>query len=93
MAATLGSPAGIGDEHFEGADQDSKEKIGKKENEAEETLCEERNNRWEMVFTAWIREIAPGLFLGNFKASYNQEMLRKNCINAIVSLTDARWVW
>ncbi|RAL04148.1 uncharacterized protein BO80DRAFT_348032 [Aspergillus ibericus CBS 121593] len=46
-----------------------------------------------MAFTARMREIVPGLFLGNVKASYDREMLQENCINAIVSLTDARWVW
>ncbi|KAE8371806.1 dual specificity phosphatase [Aspergillus bertholletiae] len=46
-----------------------------------------------MAFTARMREIVPGLYLGNVEASYKRDMLRKNCINAIVSLTDARWVW
>lgn len=90
MSAPLGLPAGIGDEHFEGANQNSKEKI--KENEAEDALCE-RNRRWEMASKARMREIVSGLFLGNVKASYDQQMLRENRINAMISLTDARWVW
>ncbi|CEO59431.1 Putative Dual specificity phosphatase, catalytic domain protein [Penicillium brasilianum] len=39
-----------------------------------------------------MRQIVPGLFLGNVEASYKREMLQENHINAIVSLTDARWV-
>ncbi|KAF2477154.1 dual specificity phosphatase, partial [Lindgomyces ingoldianus] len=42
---------------------------------------------------ARMREIVPGLLLGNVEASHHREMLRENRINAIVSLTDARWVW
>lgn len=48
---------------------------------------------WEAAFTAWMRPIVPDLFLGNVEASYKQKMLQENRINAIVSLTDARWVW
>ncbi|KAL2823224.1 hypothetical protein BDW59DRAFT_149095 [Aspergillus cavernicola] len=51
----------------------------------------EQNKKWEMVSTAHKRQIVPGLFLGNAKASYNQAMLQENHINAIVSLTDA-WI-
>lgn len=53
---------------------------------------EDRNKKWEMAFTARMRQIVPGLFLGNVEASYKREMLQENCIDAIVSLTDARWV-
>lgn len=54
---------------------------------------EDRNKKWEMAFTARMRLIVPGLFLGNVEASYKREMLQENCIDAIVSLNDARWVW
>lgn len=53
----------------------------------------ERNRRWEMAYRARMRQIVPGLFLGNVEASHKLEMLQQNHINAIVSLTDARWVW
>lgn len=53
----------------------------------------DRNKRWEMASKARMRQIVPGLFLGNVEASYRQDMLRENRINAILSLTNARWVW
>ncbi|KAJ9202478.1 hypothetical protein DTO164E3_2918 [Paecilomyces variotii] len=62
-------------------------------NATREISQQERNKKWEMAFTARMRQIVPGLFLGNVEASYKREMLQKNHINAIVSLTDARWVW
>ncbi|KAJ5907800.1 dual specificity phosphatase catalytic domain protein [Penicillium taxi] len=51
----------------------------------------ERKKKGEMAFTARMRQIVPGLFLGNVGASHKREMLQENHINAIVSLTDARW--
>jgi dual specificity phosphatase 12 len=42
---------------------------------------------------ARMRQIVPDLFLGNAQASHKREMLEGNHINAIVSLTNARWVW
>jgi len=82
MAASLGSLTSIPDkEHSEGGKQDDKENMGE----------EERNRRWKMADAARMREIVPGLFLGNIEASINRDMLLENCINAIVSLTDARW--
>lgn len=53
---------------------------------------EERQKRWQMAYTARMRQIVPGLYLGNVEASHKREMLQENHINAIVSLTDARWV-
>ncbi|KAJ5189661.1 dual specificity phosphatase Yvh1 [Penicillium cf. griseofulvum] len=53
---------------------------------------DERNKKWEMAFTARMRQIVRGLFLGNVKASYDRDLLQKNRINTIVSFTDARWV-
>lgn len=53
----------------------------------------DKNKKWEAAFTARMRQIVPGLFLGNVEASHKREMLQENRINAIVSLTDARWVW
>lgn len=61
--------------------------------EKTERNTEDRNRKWEMAFTTRMRQAVPGLFLGNVKASYKQEMLKENRINAMVSLTDARWVW
>ncbi|EAW14957.1 dual specificity protein phosphatase family protein [Aspergillus clavatus NRRL 1] len=46
-----------------------------------------------MAFTARMRQIVPGLFLGNVEASFNGTLLRDNGINAVLSLTDARWEW
>jgi dual specificity phosphatase 12 len=54
---------------------------------------EDRKKKWDMSFTARMRQIVPGFFLGNVEASYKRAMLRENGINAMVSLTDARWVW
>ncbi|CAG8373109.1 unnamed protein product [Penicillium salamii] len=53
----------------------------------------ERNKKWKMAFTAWLRQIVPGLFLRNVQGSCKRDLLQKNHIDAIVSLTDARWVW
>lgn len=61
--------------------------------EKAERNTEDRNRKWELASTARMRPFVPGLFLGNVEASYKQEMLRENRINAIVSLTEARWVW
>jgi dual specificity phosphatase 12 len=63
------------------------------ENSTREITQEERNKKWERAFTARMKQIVPGLFLGNVEASHNREMLQENHINEIVSLTDARWVW
>lgn len=63
------------------------------ENTAGKNGEKDRNKKWEMAFTARMRQIVPGLFLGNVEASHKREMLQENHINAIVSLTDARWVW
>lgn len=38
-------------------------------------------------------QIVPGLILGHVEASHNRDLLHENRITAIVSLTDARWVW
>lgn len=37
----------------------------------------EKNKKWEMAFKAWMRQIAPGLFLGNVEATYadNRDLL------------------
>ncbi|CAG8368453.1 unnamed protein product [Penicillium salamii] len=53
----------------------------------------ERNKRWEMAYKARMRQIVPGLFLGNVEASYKRQMLQENQINTIVSLTSARFAW
>ncbi|KAJ6003900.1 dual specificity phosphatase Yvh1 [Penicillium herquei] len=63
------------------------------ENTVVEDMEKDRNKKWEMAFAARVRQIVPGLVLGNVEASYNRELLQENRINAIVSLTDARWVW
>ncbi|CAG7937848.1 unnamed protein product [Penicillium salamii] len=62
------------------------------ENAKAEITQAERDNRWEMAYKARMRQIVPGL-LGNVEASYKPQMLRDNKINAIVSLTAARFAW
>lgn len=52
-----------------------------------------KEDKWKVAYTARMREIVPGIILGNVEASHKRDMLRENGINAIVSLTDARWVW
>ncbi|KAJ5100227.1 dual specificity phosphatase Yvh1 [Penicillium angulare] len=54
---------------------------------------QDRNRRWEMAYKARIRQIVPGLCLGNVQASHHKETLLRNHINAMVSLTDAHWTW
>ena len=54
---------------------------------------DDRAKKWEMAFKARMRRIVPGLVLGNVEASHKRAMLQENRINAIVSLTDARWAW
>src|SRR5688572_6201344 len=93
MAAPLGSPPGISKEHLGGEDQDGKEKMGNDGRKTEYTAREKRKKKWRMAVTDRMREIVPGLFLGNVEASHKRDMLRENCIRAIVSPTDARWVW
>lgn len=78
---------------FKGGKQGGKEKTRKKERGVEENLQEKRNKEWEEAFKARMREIVPGLFLGNVEASCKRLMLQANRINAIVSLTEARSVW
>ncbi|KAJ5332790.1 Dual specificity protein phosphatase 1B [Penicillium brevicompactum] len=63
------------------------------ENATGQITQEERERRWQMAWTARMRQIVPGLYLGNVEASHKREMLQENHINAIISLTDARWVW
>jgi hypothetical protein len=76
MAASLGSPISIGNEHSEGGKQDDKEKMEKEyEREAEKKAqWEEWNRRWKtLAYKARMtREIVPGLFLGNVEASLIQ---------------------
>ncbi|CAG8918245.1 unnamed protein product [Penicillium salamii] len=55
------------------------------ENAKPEITQAERDNRWEMAYNARMRQIIPGLFLGNVEASYKQQMLQETKINAIVS--------
>lgn len=84
-----------GGQNVQGKDErrDEEETGEKKEGEADIKRQEEGNKKWKMAHTARMREIVPGLFLGNVEASYKREMLQENRINAIVSLTNARWVW
>lgn len=63
------------------------------ENSTEKDSENKRNKKWEIAFTARMRQIVPGLFLGNVEASYKRDLLQRNRINATVSFTDARWVW
>lgn len=78
----------------EKAERDNHEEAGKgKDQQANVDQQAERQRRWEMFYKARMREVVPGLFLGNVDASHRAVMLRENRINAIVSLTDARWAW
>jgi dual specificity phosphatase 12 len=63
----------------------------KREKEEETEKRKERQKRWEMWSAPRMREIVPGLILGNVQASYNRELLRENHIKLIVSLTDSRY--
>ncbi|CAG8025840.1 unnamed protein product [Penicillium nalgiovense] len=38
-----------------------------------------------------MRQIVPGLILGNVQSSWNIEMLAENCFKAVVSLSDGLW--
>ncbi|KAJ6007538.1 dual specificity phosphatase Yvh1 [Penicillium herquei] len=60
---------------------------------AREKTETDRYKKWKMAYKARMRQIVPGLVLGNVEASHRREMLEENRINAIVSLTDAQWVW
>ncbi|GFF42317.1 dual specificity protein phosphatase 5 [Aspergillus lentulus] len=98
MAASFGPPTDVSNdanEHLGKWKSEDKVRIGNDGNDEKETddKTQEKNKRWEMAFAARVREIVPGLFLGNVEGSYNRDMLRESRINAIVSLTDARWVW
>jgi dual specificity phosphatase 12 len=62
------------------------------EKETGENAQKNRHKKCNMAYKARMRQIVPGLFLGNVEASYKREMLQENPINAIVSLTDAQWV-
>ncbi|KAJ5961877.1 dual specificity phosphatase Yvh1 [Penicillium viridicatum] len=48
------------------------------ENATEKDSENKRNKKWEMAFTARMRQIVPGLFLGNVEASYKRDLLPKN---------------
>ncbi|GAD95515.1 dual specificity phosphatase Yvh1, putative [Paecilomyces variotii No. 5] len=46
---------------------------------------------WDPETVPQMREIVPGLFIGNVRASYTRDILQKNSINAMVSLSTALW--
>lgn len=88
MIKPLESPTRtVGKEHPDKCPDE--ETLATKEKEARA----ERTKRWEMAHAPRIREIIPGLCLGNVRASHTKAMLEESRINAIVSLTDARWTW
>lgn len=88
MIKPLESPTStVGKEHPDKCPDE--EILATKEKEAQA----ERTKRWEMAHAPRIREIIPGLCLGNVRASHTKAMLEESRINAIVSLTDARWTW
>ena len=51
---------------------------------------QQQNQKWEKAIAARMTLIVPGLFLRNVEASHKRDMLRANCINAIVSLSNFR---
>jgi dual specificity phosphatase 12 len=76
---------------FQGPTNEKDEAEIKDKAEIEE---KERERKWQMAYTARMREIIPGLVLGNVEASHNRGMLRENGIKAIISLTNVqmgRW--
>jgi hypothetical protein len=56
-------------------------------------LQKERERKWRQAHAPRMRAILSGLVLGNVRSSYSRELLQEHHINAVVSLTDARWVW
>lgn len=61
--------------------QETEQTVGKKEEETKKYP------------DPWMIEIVPGLFLGNVQASVCPEMLRKNHINAMISLYESLSGW
>ncbi|KAL1849045.1 hypothetical protein Plec18170_007704 [Paecilomyces lecythidis] len=63
------------------------------EDKLQEKKPQEANDRmktWDHD-TPSMREIVPGLFLGNVRASIKRLLLQENGINSMVSLSNARW--
>lgn len=52
-----------------------------------------KKEKQKAEFAPRMKQIVPGLFLGNVASSYNRGLLEKNHISAIVSLTKARCVF
>jgi dual specificity phosphatase 12 len=79
----------------ENAQEDVERKVDevtREEMEDEETKKrKEKERKWEMASVPRMREIVPGLVLGNVRSSWNRELLQKNNISAIVSLSDGPW--
>ncbi|KGO73923.1 Dual specificity phosphatase [Penicillium italicum] len=63
------------------------------ESTAEKNIQTEREKKWKMASIPRMRQIVPGLFLGNVQSSWNLELLKENHIKAMISLADGRWVW
>lgn len=61
------------------------------ENATGDSTEKDRDKKWEMAFTARIRQIVPGFFLENVEASYKRAMLQESHIDGIVFLTYTRW--
>jgi dual specificity phosphatase 12 len=89
--------------HGEGQERESEDKQGNGADatarggmtvkEVKDEEAKQRRKKCDMAYAARMTEVVPGPFLRNVQSSHNREMLLRNHIHAIVSLTDARWGW
>ncbi|KAE8317008.1 dual specificity phosphatase [Aspergillus transmontanensis] len=93
MTPTINSPTIIPNPPNDEENQNPIPETKSTKNSAERKTRDERRKAWQKAFGARMREIIPGLVLGNVESSHKYDMLRENGINAIVSLTNARWAW
>ncbi|OGM48061.1 putative dual specificity phosphatase Yvh1 [Aspergillus bombycis] len=91
MVASLELPTGKENKQPDAGKQDDREKREEDEKEARKKMREERQKRWQMFYKARMRDIVPGLVLGNVQASFNPDMLREHGIDAIVTLCADSW--
>ncbi|BAE65258.1 unnamed protein product [Aspergillus oryzae RIB40] len=93
MTPSLNSPTIIPNPPNDEENQNPIPETKSTRNSAERKAWDEKRKAWQKALGARMREIIPGLFLGNVMSSHKHDMLPENSINAIVSLTDARWAW
>ncbi|KOC17019.1 hypothetical protein AFLA70_282g001341 [Aspergillus flavus AF70] len=90
MTPTINSPTIIPNPPKDEENQNPIPETKSTRNSAERKTWDEKRKAWRKAFGARMKEIIPGLVLGNVMSSHKHDMLRENSINAIVSLTDAR---